>query len=291
MTDSFLGDWLSNSIVAKNKVVPVKACFHVSLEKNMFWPNREKITCLKANYIFVYVRLQPLFFELLSNNTQFYFNGHQLTGKYKVTLRDQSGFKLEQVVDPSRRTFTNEPEDIVFNASTLNPKKVAVQKLKAEELSIKFKRMKLAMARDCEYINFRVGIYAETTAGEYLLIDEWQSKEVHVRFGNCAQYADIKNISTKEREREYNNELYSEIMNFQKSPSIALLDIKNNTSTDQPVQLNNYTYSIDPNMYLNSLNFFDTSSATNFMGYFDMNSPETCKPKYLSYILDVKNKL
>ncbi|KAJ3251356.1 hypothetical protein HK103_002447 [Boothiomyces macroporosus] len=224
---SFLGQWLSNVMHIDGNPTPVKDCFHISLEKNMFWPQRKQITCLKANYIFIYVRLQPVFYECLHRQAKLSFNNQMLTGNFMISLRNQYGFKLEQVVDPNRRSYTKEPQDVIFSALTLNPKNIAVNKVKPEELCVKFKRMKLGITKDHEYINIRVAIYCENIHGDYILLDEWRSYDISVRFGNCAQYPDLRNISTKEREREYVNQLYNEISAFQKQPSNALLGVDN----------------------------------------------------------------
>ncbi|KAJ3250840.1 hypothetical protein HK103_003079 [Boothiomyces macroporosus] len=226
MTESVIGTWADAYIHLGEHALHVKDCFHVSCEKNMFYAKRNKqktITCLKANYIFITLRLQPLFFDLLYLNLQ--VGDKKMTGKFKTVLKEQSGVRLEQVTDVSRRSRTEEPEELVFCKDTLNPRKLSTGKLKPEELKVKHKRIKLGIRdRRKDLVNLMVLLYAETTDG-WVLLSEWTSKNIAVRFGNVADHPDLKGITAKDREREFADLMYDEITQFQNAPSLALLKL------------------------------------------------------------------
>ncbi|KAJ3308458.1 hypothetical protein HDV04_001215 [Boothiomyces sp. JEL0838] len=203
----------------------------------MFWATWEKqeyVTCLKANYLFIYLRLQPVFYHLLCKK-DICIEGKKLTGKFKTCISKQPGYRVEQVIDSNRRSFTKDPEDLIFDKDTLNPKKVAIHKLKADELCVKHKRIKLGIRdRKINLINLTVTLYAETDEG-FVQIGEWTSNTISVRFGNCSEHADIHSIPARERERSYCAQLYKEILAFQKIPSADLKFLNDIPQLPSPV--------------------------------------------------------
>ncbi|KAJ3317644.1 hypothetical protein HDV06_001334 [Boothiomyces sp. JEL0866] len=237
MSKSFIGKWSSRDFEIEGERIPVQDCFHVSLEKNMFWATwdeQEYITCLKANYLFIYLRLQPQFYQLLTKK-EIYIQGKRFLGKFKTCISNQAGYRIEQVIDPNRRSLTEDPEDVVFDHLTLNPKKIAVQKLKADELCIKHKRIKLGIRdRRNNFINLIVTLYAETEDG-FVLIGEWTSNTINVRFGNCSEHSDLRGIPARERERSFSAQLYKEVLSFQKIPSPELKRLNKEENITLPV--------------------------------------------------------
>ncbi|KAJ3268547.1 hypothetical protein HDV01_002586 [Terramyces sp. JEL0728] len=237
MSPSFIGTWTGKSFDICGESVALQDCFHVSLEKNMFWANyqdQEYITCLKANYLFIYLRLQPVFYQLLCRK-DIYIEGKKFLGKFKTCITNQAGYRIEQVVDPNRRSMTQEPEDVLFDCQTLNPKKVALEKLKADELCIKHKRIKLGIRdRRHNFINLTVTLYAETEDG-FVYIGEWTSNTINVRFGNCSENSDLRGIPARDRERSFSAQLYKEILAFQKIPSCELKKLNLKPSLPSPV--------------------------------------------------------
>ncbi|KAJ3317379.1 hypothetical protein HDV06_001669 [Boothiomyces sp. JEL0866] len=250
MFESILGRWTDSYISIGGEAVHVSDCFHVSCERNLFLSKTNytpTISCLKANYLHISIRLQPLFFRLLSEKSLI-FAQKCLTGKFKTVIKEASGIRLEQVTDLTRRSRTESPEEIVFSADTINKYNLPHHKLKPEDLQIKYRRIKLGIRdRRRDSINLALLLFAETTDG-WVLLGEWASKPILVRFGNVADHPDLKGITAKDRERELTDLLFSETSRFQKVPSRQIQNAANN----QPSKI---TSSIIDELWNNFLNF------------------------------------
>ncbi|KAJ3251030.1 hypothetical protein HK103_002926 [Boothiomyces macroporosus] len=224
MFESILGSWTDKCLIIGGEAVHISDCFHVACDRNLFWANRNSsrtITCLKANYLHISLRLHPTFFRLLEEKILIYSNT-QLTGKFKTVVKEASGIRLEQVTDLTRRSRTETPNEIIFSTDTINKHKLSIHKLKPEDLQIKYKRIKLAIRdRKKDLVNLTLSIYAETRKG-WVQVGEWISKDIAVRFGNVADHPDLKGMTAKDREREFSDMLYAEISQFQKYTLLQL---------------------------------------------------------------------
>ncbi|KAJ3267995.1 hypothetical protein HDV01_003610 [Terramyces sp. JEL0728] len=195
------GTWTDSFLTVNNRKVHIRDCFHVSFEKNIFYTTRNNtktLTFLKANFLFLTLRIHPHFFP------------HVQT---MICTLSSPNVKLEYLPNMSQRSRTEKVTPLIFTQSTINSKNIPMDKLKPDELCLKYKRLKFVL-RDRKLDIVSLTFLLFDSSGK--VVGEWRSKDISIRFGNVQEHTDLKGIPAKERDREFSDDMYNEVLQFQK---------------------------------------------------------------------------